>query len=212
MGASQLGVYNKALRWLGERKTLSLAEGREPIRLLNDEWEDAVGVCLYAGFWNFAIRERMANPDAGRAPLFGFQFSYAKPPDWVRTFQISESDRYDEFLKRYVDQNNIWYADIAPIYVRHISNDPNYGFNLALWTPAFVEYVAAYLALMLALRVKGSMDKVEMLEKKVDSLKKNALSKDAMDQPPGKIPYGTWVTSRAPRGSVTPMGGGWDQD
>ena len=210
MGASQLSIYNKALRWLEERQCASLSENREPVRLLNVEWTDAVQTCLYEAYWNFAVREVMVSPDSAQVPQFGFKYSYTKPPDWVRTFQISSDDRFYLLLRRYSDQNNVWYADIPTLYVKYISNDSNFGLNMAFWTPGFTEYLAGYLALLLAPRIKQDSKKVDELEKRLKRTKAQAISVDAMDLPVGHIPYGTWVQSRSPRGGVYPFGGGWD--
>ena len=210
MGASQLSVYSKALRWLEERQCLSLTEPREPVRLLNTEWQDAVNACLYTGFWNFAVREIKAIPDSNQVTNFGYTYSYTKPPDWVRTFQISQDDRFHQMLRRYLDQNNVWFSDLPYMYIKYVSNDPDFGWNMAYWTPGFTEYLAGYLASLLAPRIKQDSAKIDAVEKRLKRTRAEALSTDAMDLPVGHIPYGTWVTSRMPRGSIYPFGGGWD--
>lgn len=211
-GASQLSIYNKALRHLKERKLASLNEQREPLRYLNDEWEDAVNFCLYAGYWNFAVRLRQADADSNQSPQFGPEFSFAKPSDWVKTFQIADNDSFNPLLRNYDDMNNTWYADVTPIYVKYVSNDPNYGWNLSIWTPGFIEYLAAYLAFLVSGRLRQSDDEISRLEKLCASKKIEAQSTDAMDLPPGQIPYGTWVMSRAPRGSVLPTSPFFDEN
>ena len=150
MGYSQQSVYNIALRWLEERPVAlnlgGLTEQREPVRLLNAEWTNAVATCLYAGYWNFAVREVQATPDINRSPQFGFSFCYQKPTDWVRTFQMSANEQFDPLLRFFKDQNAVWYANVPLIYVKYISNDPNFGWNLGYWTPGFAEYLGGYLA------------------------------------------------------------------
>lgn len=205
-GASQLGIFNKALRFAEERKLASTSENREPARYLNDEWSDAVLFCLSQGFWNFSIRQQQVTNDSNQSPNFGYQYCFTKPADWVRTFQVADNEGFNPTLRRYFDQNNVWYADISPIYVQFVSSDPNFGWNMAFWTPGFVEYLSAYLAWLIAPRIKQSGDKVDRLEKLVKQKRLSALSVDTMDLPPGQMPYGTWVQSRAPRGSILPMG------
>jgi hypothetical protein len=211
MGTSQQAVYNKALRWLEERPVSGneIANTvREPVRLLNAEWTDAVNFCLYQGFWNFAIRWVSATPDNG-SPQFGYAFSYQKPPDWVHTYQMADNEGFEPLLRWYNDQNNVWYTNTPSLYIKYVSNDSNYGWNLGLWTPGFVEYVAGYLAWVCAPRIKQASQKIDEIEKRLKKLRAMAIATDAMDLPPGKIPYGTWVMSRAPRGSVLPGYDGW---
>lgn len=211
MAASQLGVFNKALRWLEERKALNTSESREALRYLNDEWTDAVLFCLYAGYWNFAIRSIQITADANQAPAFGKQFCFTKPPDWTKTYQFADNPDYMPLLRDFEDLNNVWYANINPIYIKYLSNDPNFGLNMALWTPGFIEYLAAYLAFVCAPRLKMQGDITDRLEKLQLKKKLEGLSQDAMDQAVGKPPYGSWVMSRAPRGSMGPGwgSGGW---
>jgi hypothetical protein len=206
VGATQLGVYNKALRFLEERKLASLTENREPRRYLDDEWADAVIYCLSQGYWKHSIRNVQMNAEVNQNPNFGFQFAFLKPDDWISTFQVADNEVYMPLLRRYDDQNNYWYSDITPIYVKYTSSDPRFGLNMALWTPNFVEYLAGYLAQLLCPRIKQAADKIDRIDKLVVRLRREGLAKDAMDLPPGKIPYGDWVMSRAPRGSILPYG------
>ena len=206
MAASQLAIYNKALRWLEERKLLSLTENREPRRYMDDEYDDNNLYCLSQGNWNHAMREVELQAETAITPNFGYAYVFAKPNDINHTFQIADNEQYDPLLRGYTDQNNYWYANISPIYVRYISQDPNYGLNLSLWQPTFTEYVAARLAFLCAPRLKQSIDKVQAIEKILRRAKADALSNDAQELPPGKPSWGTWVQSRAPRGSILPVG------
>lgn len=207
LGASQISVYNKALRNLGERKLASITENRDPARYLNDEWTDGVNQCISSGFWNFAMRTQRIDADPTLVPAFGYTRAMAKPKDWVRTFVIADNDAFEPPLQYYVDENYIIYTSATPIYMRYVSDDPNYGWNLTLWTPGFIEYVAAYLAFVIAPRTVKDKTEVERLDKAQQKWLIKAAARDSMDLPPGKPPYGTWVTSRAPRGSVYPFGG-----
>ena len=211
MAASQLGTYNKALRHLEERQLLNLTENREPRRLLDAEWSDAILMCLQSGYFRFSIRQVMASPDSASTPNFGRKYSYTKPSDWIRTYQVSPDDRFLLLDRDYADQNNVWYSDLPYFYVRYVSNDPNFGLNMALWPMAFTEYLGCYLAYLISPRLAQSKDKVDTIEKRLKRFKAEAVATDAMDAPPGKIPPGTWVQSRTPRGSITPLGGGWDE-
>lgn len=199
MGTSRLGLYNAALRWLEERKLASLTEAREPRRYLDDEFDENNLYCLSQGNWNFAMREIQVGPDTSVTPNFGFNFVFPKPADWNHTFQIASTESFDPLLRNYTDQNGFWFAYTPVLYVRYVSQDPNYGLNLALWTPAFTEYVAARLAWLLGPRIKQSEDKVEALRKLMVSARGEALSTDSQDLPPGKPPYGSWTLARAPR-------------
>jgi hypothetical protein len=206
MGASQLSIYNKALRWLEERKLASLKENREPRRYMDDEWAQNNLFCLSQGNWNFAMREAEFQALTTIQPNFGFAFVFPKPADWNHTYQLADNESYNPLLREWTDQNGYWFADISPIYVKYVSNDPNYGLNLGLWTPAFEEYVAARLAFLCAPRLKQNDKKIDRIDEIYKNAKAHAINTDSKDLPPGQLSYGTWVQSRAPRGSITPIG------
>ncbi len=205
MGTSALSLFNKALRYLGERKLASLNENRESFRYLQDEYSDNNLFCISQGNWNYAMREAEFQAEDAISPNFGYAYVFQKPVDWNHTFQVSDNEAFDPLLRDYTDQNNFWYSNIATIYVKYISIDPNYGLNLGLWTPAFVEYVACRLAWTYVPRLQDK-DKIKMINDALKRAKAEALSTDSQDLPPGKPSWNTWVLSRAPRGSVVPWG------
>jgi hypothetical protein len=144
--------------------------------------------------------------DSSQIPNFGYQFVFTKPSDWIRTYQIADNESFNPLMRRYEDLNNVLYADISPLYFKYVSSDPNYGWNIGLWTPGFVEYLGIYLAKLLVGRIKQEQGKIEYIDKEMKRLKAEALASDAMDMPPQETNYNTWVMSRAPRGSVVPYG------
>lgn len=206
MGASQLSIYNGALRYLQERKLASLTENREPRRYMDDEFAGNNEFCLSQGNWTFAINEVELQASTTLIPNFGFAYAFPLPPDYDHIFNLADNESYNPLLRYYTIQNNIIYADITPLYMRYVSNGPNYGLNLGMWTPPFIDYVEARLAWLCAPRLKQKQETIESIEKIMKSAKATAVNKDSQNLPPGITPYGLWVQSRAPRGSITPLG------
>ena len=87
--ATKLGLFNSALRELGERKLSGLTEAREPRRVLDDVYDSTLKYCLENGAWNFAIRTIEVLPDAGVSTDFGYENAFTKPTDWLRTVGLS---------------------------------------------------------------------------------------------------------------------------
>lgn len=197
---TQLQLYNKALRHIGERKLASLTESRESRRYLDDEYNDTVLLCLRRGNWNWATRAIEIDSNSAIEPAFGYQSGFPKPSDWLRTTVVSTSETFDPPLRNYQDQNGYWLANADTLYVRYISS--TIGFNLGIWPVDFAEYVGAALARTIVSRVTQNDalgDRVEMREEKYW---KRAQANDAMDQPPAPWPLGTWTTSRIRRGTI----------
>lgn len=200
-GASRLSIYNGALRWLEERKLVSLKENREPRRYMDDEFDENNIFCLSEGNWNFAMREIQIGPEQSTLPNFGYNFLFRKPFDCISTFMVSGNEGFDPLMRQFTDQNGFWFSNSPIMYVRYTSSDPHYGLNMALWTPAFIQFVEARLAWLCAGRLKQKQSLVDSLAKLVKMTKAEAVSTDSQDLPPGKIPFGTWTLARTPRGN-----------
>lgn len=193
--ATKLGLYNSALLILGERKLASLTEAREPRRAIDDAYDDGVAYCLEMGFWNFAMRAVQADHSASVTPAFGYTYAFAKPEDFIRTYALGSTETFDPPLLTVVDEPNYWYANIDPLYAKYVSNDVAYGMDLSLWSESFTDYVANRLAVKTCKRITGKFPDDALLKEEKRALAQ-ARSKDAMDEPPGFPPRGTWVTSR----------------
>jgi len=146
MSTSKLGIYNNALLHLEERKLSSLSENREPRRALDDAYDVVIGYCIEQGFWKHALRTVSIEASSSIDPAFGYQNAFVKPDDWVRTYQVSESENFEPQLLRFNDEGAYWYADSDPLYFRYVSNDPSWGYDLSRWPASFAEYVALRLA------------------------------------------------------------------
>lgn len=166
---------------------------------MDDEYDDNLLFCLSQGNWNFAMKQVQMGPEQAIFPNFGYNFCFKKPEDWNHTFQLAANEGFDPLLRTYTDQNGYWFSYSPLMYVRYISNDPGYGLNEAMFTPAYIQYVEARLAWLCAGRLKQKEDLLERLTKLVMRVRAEATSTDSQDLPVGKPPYGTWTLSRQPR-------------
>jgi hypothetical protein len=105
-------------------------------------------------------------------------------------------------LLDYVDEPNYWFANPDPLYIRYISNSTSYGMDLSIWPETFANYVATRLAVKTCKRVTGAAPSADLKHDEIRALAE-ARSKDAMDEPPGFPPRGTWTSSRRFGSSTT---------
>lgn len=206
MGASQLGLYNGALRLLKERKLASLSEDREGRRLLDDAWGDgatngSVRRCLELGQWSFATRTVQADYDTDIAPPFGYTYAFAKPSDLVRICGVWSDERATNPVTEYADERGYWYSDLQTLYASYVSNGVNYGADLSQWPELFAKVVEADLAMEIAPSLTTSDDKLQLVSKAFEQALKNALATDAMNLPTRFAPSGSWVRSRMSSGA-----------
>lgn len=196
MAADKLALYNEALGHLKERELASLAENREPRRVLDRIWAGAVLWCLEQAKWSFAIRSLNLRPDPNVAPTFGYGFPYRKPDDWLKTVDLSSSERFIGSIDRYVDEGGYWYTDAAPLFVRYVSQGDRYGLDLARWTPSFADLLALRLAEKACGRITAADGLTGDLIKLRNDALKRAKANDAMNTAPALPVEGSWIRAR----------------
>lgn len=201
MATTRLSLYNEALRICGERRLASLSENREPRHLLDQVWNEGwIDKCLEAGQWNFAMRSVQLDYDTDVQPNFGMTYGFSKPSDWIRTAGLCADERFSEPLLNYKDEAGYWYADQTPIYVRIISNDAAFGANLSLWPGTFAGFAAAFGASQIVTKLTSDKDRLVLTKRELRDRKRDALNKDAMNDPTTFPARGSWVRARGTQG------------
>lgn len=201
MATDRLKLYNGALTIIGERSIASLTTNEESRRLLDAQWNDgAVEFCLQQGLWRFATRASKFSYDTSLTPAFGYPRAFAKPTDWQGTSAVCSDEFFRVPMTRYSDEIGWWFADIDDIYVKYISSDPAYGLNLAIWPPAFTEYVKAYLASKIVMKLTNDKERMTMIIKPRTGIlavaELDAKNKDCQGDPPKFPAQGSWSRSR----------------
>lgn len=199
MAINRLSIYNGALRECEERRLASLSENREPRRVLDDVWNDGVGLVRYvlqAKEWRFGRRAVELQSSASVEPSFGFTYAFEKPEDFVRTCKMCSDERHKVPHLDYEVDNAFWYSDIDPLYVTYISSDADYGGDFSTWPPNFVLWVETHLASLIVGRLTGSKANRNDLIKLAEMRLKKAASTDAMEDATQFAPEGAWVRAR----------------
>jgi hypothetical protein len=200
---------------LRERRLSSLSEAREPRRVLDDFWDQVQAMCLEEGLWNFMMRTVQIDASTTVVPAFGFRYAFTIPNDKVRTTLVSTVETFSQPLLDYREETGYWYADWTPLFVQYQSSDPLYGTNLGDWPATFTAYVALQLAEYACGKITGSEKMLEGptgISRRLYKAKIKAKANDAMNEPPGEMPTGTWARSRRGflRGVPAPGGDQFD--
>ena len=195
MATTQLSLYNGALRNLKERKLASLSEDTKARRTLDDVWDggSVIKACLEQGYWNFAIRTSKITKNVGFTAAFGYRNQFTIPSDFVRLVALSTDEFLRTPLNDYTDEAGNWYCNEDVIYVSYVSDDNDYGGNLARWPETFVTYVELHIADEAAGVITGEKDlvKEDLRRALVD-----ARAKDAMNEPTKFMPQGQFTRAR----------------
>ena len=192
----------------GQTFLASLSENREPRRLLDQVWDsNGVRYCLEQGQWQFAMRTQQIDYDPSTEPPFGYRRAFNKPSDWVLTSAFCSDEFFRQPLLAYADELAFWYADLDTIYVKFVSDDENYGSDLAKWPATFCDYAAAYFASKIIGKLGGDKDLITFLMGPPGDMDggelgrrlKIAKSRAAMTQPAQFAAQGGWTSARQGR-------------
>ncbi|MGH6714570.1 MAG: hypothetical protein ACREDC_00100 [Bradyrhizobium sp.] len=198
--ATQLGLYNGALRMCGATRLQTLTDNIESRYVLDDAWSDgqgAVNGILEQGLWYFAKRTSQLTADSAITPNFGYGKAFEKPADWVRTMAICQDPYFRTPLTAFSDEAGYFYSDLDILYVGYVSSDPAYGGNPGLWPETFSRAFHGYLAARVIRKLTaGDEQKIEAVQKEALMLLKDARSKTAMNESTSFPPVGSWLRAR----------------
>ncbi len=197
--ADRLEIYRGACRLLGQQRIVSLTDTGTTRRSFDDAWQATGDYLLAKGLWNFALRTVELSSDEDVEPRFGFEYGFQKPEDWVRTADLCDDPTMESPTRAYEDEPDYWFADTDPLYVRYVSNDVEYGWDVARWRQPFAKAFEAYLAFESGLPVTNDKqnrnDLFQLFEKRLAEAK----TLDAVDERVRMTPAGRLVASRQTR-------------
>lgn len=194
--ATQLGLYNAALRHLKLRKLSALTDSVESRRILDGAYTNLLDAVLAQGNWKFAMRTSELSYDTDVTPTFGPNRAFSKPTDLVRLYALSTDEYLRNPLLDFREEAGYWYATFDTLYLSYVSNDASYGGGLSSWPALFTIYVEYWLACQVAKRLNPEINLDELKKERDDALAE-ALAKDAIAKPVSFPPAGNWVRARA---------------
>lgn len=207
--ASTVSIANRALTKLGADRILLLSDDNQQARVMNSMFNDVRDEEMARNHWKFAMRRATLTALVDQ-PLFGYQYQYPLPPDYLGIVQVGEI--YARSCPRgrapWSIENNgtglVLMTDRpAPLNIRYIARIENVG----LWHPLFCETMACKLALEGAEPLTQSSTKKSAAADEYRFALAEARRVDAIENPPDDVPWGSWLDSRMGPG---PWGSGDD--
>jgi len=151
-------IANFALRHIGDAEINSLDESTEPARVCKRFFDQSRDEALREHPWNFSIK-RAVLARLSPAPLFGWNYRYELPVDWLRNIRLNDYEVWDTWQDRFVIEGReiLTNQDEAKIiYVGRVEN-PN------LFDALFVEALSLKLASKIAVNLSNSQSLKEIL-------------------------------------------------
>lgn len=201
----QLDLYNDALLKCGADLLEALTDNVEARYVMDRVWaRDPIRYCLERGEWAWSIKTVQMDFDPSIEPAFGLRFGFEKPDDWLRTSAISLDAYFNQNLTAYADEQGYWFCDSQVLYVKHVSDDDDYGRDSTLWSTQFREFITTYMAVRAFRRIRGSggaaTQDLEILKKELKTMESQAQNLDGMNRPTRFPSPGTFTLARAGSG------------
>ena len=181
-------------------------------KILDDAYDNAIAHIVQEGLWNFGQRSVAIDAATDVQPSFGFANAFEMPSDFVRLVQIADNDQFYPGLERFIQEGGYWNADCNPLYLIYVSNSADRGTDMNIWPRSVKMALEAYLSLEIGpyLVSRGLLSAARFAQMQIGAKTslRNARSKDAMDQAPGRMAPGRLVASRS-RGRSSGSDRGW---
>jgi len=193
--ASVVDIVNRALSKLGDMRISSLADPTEAAGLASSVYEAVRDAEIAVHAWNFA-KCRVMLPTEIDPPAFGWELQYLLPVDCLRVLQagpwpqavLDDYVNYD--TRSFVIEGGKILTNHGPalnlIYLRRETDS-------GLYPPAFVEALAAKLAVEMAESLTGSNSKRELAWKEYEQAVKLARRINALGLPPMTVQDDSWM-------------------
>ena len=153
--ADTVEIYNLALLHLGAKPCTAIDDGSAGANAITRAWATAVKAILSAANWDFALKQ--AELVQGSTPLFGYDYSYTLPSDFLKALKLSgNADGFQWEIKDGVLCIDLDSADgdgyeVELEYVAYIT-------DVTLFPAFFVEALSYKLAIMVAPALLGQSD------------------------------------------------------
>ena len=186
-------IYNGALMILGKDK-LPAGDTDHPYRVKCDTSRDegVVTNVMEDTAWTFGITSSHIEYNPSIEPVWGYQFAFDKPDNMLRLDGIWSDEYFNNPLKEYEDEGDIWMTSVSEIYVKYVDND--FVANPAVWPNYFSRLISAKIAYDIVMGVDPT--KVDHALTVYEDRKSSAMSNDAMASPPRLLTAGNWLRSR----------------
>lgn len=158
MISSPTDLCNLALGHLGEGRITSLDEDTAAARACALHYSLTRDEMLRSHRWNFATKRAELSRLAD-APLFGWEYAYQLPSDFLRALEVNESEAGDFISEEWKIEGHNLLTDAEEVQLIYIAQVVDEG----LFDSLFVQAFALKLAVVLSETIHGTTGKTAEL-------------------------------------------------
>lgn len=175
--ASSIDICNLALQWCGQPRITSLltpTNALEELCALN--YPLARDACLEEHAWSFALKRVILDP-TNIDPVWGDGFTFQIPTDAITVLRVfSIQDHQSNQIPGWRKEGGVIYAKWDEAYAIIISRETNTN----LYSPTFVQALAARLAMDIAIPLTDSMQLMTTMREQYAIKLREAVSADGI--------------------------------
>lgn len=191
--ATWLPIYNDALLMLGKEPIVSITDDSERKNKLDyARSADLVESVLEDTSWGFGVETSQIFYDPGIEPAWGYNFACLLPLDIHRFDGIWSDEFFQNPVRLYIAEDGYIYSSYNVIYIQYTSKD--FLTDPTLWPAYFRRMVAARLAVDAGAAIEGA--DLGNAQAQYVTRRKEAMSTDAIQQPPHILTEGKWARTR----------------
>lgn len=191
---ADVDIVNFSLVALGAKRITSLTDGSKNANVASAVYELVRDQSLRDHNWGFATRRQQLTR-LSAAPVFGFDYQFAFPSDWIRTVSVHDNDAGLGSVEAKEETNGeqkVLLCNSDQLFMRYIARitDPN------LWTPDFIIVFGVDLAKRMAVSIPDSNTIKDDLQRDYDKIVLRTKSTDSTGSSPERRPRGSWANAR----------------
>lgn len=194
MAVDETDIANAALRMVAGDAITSLAGADKNAIIANDLYSIVRDELLRSHTWRFATKlSKLAR--LATAPVFGHDYAYALPSDWLRTIRVSDNDAgvgATHYQEAEIAGGGALMSSAEALYLEYVYTlaDTN------RMSAGFVKALSTALARDMAVGVANSNTLYENLSVQAATDLRRAKSTDSLGSPLQQRPQGSWITER----------------
>lgn len=175
MSVSAVSICSNALLLLGDKPIDSFDVNNDRTRLVANLYSQKRDRVLRSHPWNCAIKRVVLSPDTS-SPVFGWDYQYQLPGDWLRTLSIGDEDNQDN----YATEGRKILSSASECRLRYVFRND----NESSWDAVLVDAMTQVMVAALTYPITKSTTKQATEEEIVKRILKEARAIDGQDGTP----------------------------
>ena len=198
--AGKVEIANRALSKLGEARIISIDDDTKNAREIKAAYDSVRDAEFRAHRWHFT-KKRIALPALSTAPIFGWDYQYQLPSDFLQVIQVGLYDPPID-LSSYrttgvsdweIEADNVLLSNSeAPLPLRYVARIE----DTTRYDAAFIEAFASRLAVEVCEALTQSTTKKESAREDYKVALSVAIRSNSIELPPKTVQDGSWILGR----------------